>query len=123
MKRLLLSVLMAFCCIYCDASLSFRRFINLPWSEGCICVRDMVQTPDGQMWLAAENGLYSYDGYHLEKYDILDSQREISKMRTGSFNRMILDADSLIIGCNAGVLSFNLGTQDFNFCLMPVMKS
>ena len=43
----------------------YTSFNNFDGKTQQLCVRDIVQSADGTMWLAAENGLYSFDGYYV----------------------------------------------------------
>ncbi len=89
----------------------YYAFNNIDGVTKKLCVRGIVQSPDGMIWLAAESGLYSYDGYHLIKRAVEESA--IDSIDTGSFNCLFAEDDSLLIGCNKGVLSFNLNTYTF----------
>lgn len=89
----------------------YYTFNNLEGLTQKLCVRSIAQSADGMIWLATESGLYSYDGYHLIKRPVGESSTCPEKR--GSFNCMLSAGDSLLIGCNKGVLSFNLKTYCF----------
>lgn len=97
----------------------YSTFDNLKGVTQKLCIRSIVQTKDGMMWLAAEDGLYSYDGYHLSKRHF--NVAGTAMKNTGSFNCMSLNGDSLLIGCNRGMLSFNLKSYDFR--ILPYAKN
>lgn len=66
-------------------------------------------------WLVGcRSGLYSYDGYHLIKRPVEES--DVDLIDTGSFNSSLADGDSLLIG-NKSYSSFNLKT--YTFRLLP----
>lgn len=93
------------------ASLPLNSFDNLNGLTGRFCIRDIAQSADGMIWLAAESGLYSYDGFRIVEHRYYDNDTVVRNL--GSFNCMIACDDSLIIGCNNGVLSF--GLRDYKF--------
>lgn len=43
-------------------------FVNFEKKTRNLCVRNITQSADGLMWLTAEDGLYSFDGYHLVRH-------------------------------------------------------
>lgn len=86
----------------------YYAFDNLGGITQSLCVRSIAQSADGMIWLATESGLYSYDGQRLMKREM-----EVSvtgKQDIGCLNNLLVDGDSLIIGCDNGLLSFNLKT-------------
>lgn len=117
--KLFISVLFAVSLLICNAMpQQYYSFNNSGGATQKLCVRSIVQSADGMIWLAAESGLYSYDGYHLIQRSVDESI--VGKKSTGSFNCLLADGDSLLIGCNKGVLSFNLTT--YSFRLLPYAK-
>ncbi len=90
----------------------YTSFNNFDGKTQQLCVRDIVQSADGTMWLAAENGLYSFDGYHLvpQATTMTDGS---APGNLGSFNRIENLGDSLVIACNKATLSFNLTDRTF----------
>lgn len=63
-----------------------------------LCVRGIARTSDGHVWLAAESGLYSFDGTHLTDHTPLHGH--------GSYNTIAAAGDSLVIGTNRGLISY-----------------
>ncbi|MDD2256523.1 MAG: two-component regulator propeller domain-containing protein [Bacteroidales bacterium] len=75
----------------------YASFDNLEQATQNLCIRSIDQTEDGMLWLGTENGLFSYDGYHL-------IQRTESFQN--SYNSLLIDGDSILIGSNSGISSF-----------------
>lgn len=111
MRTIILTIILSFCAAASMAQNRYLAFNNLDGVSRHLCVRDITQSDDGMIWMAAENGLYCYDGYHL-----MEMKNNINKP-LGSFNTIENCTDSLLIGCNVGVLSFNLATH--RFALLP----
>ena len=88
-------------------------FDNLGGTTEHLCVRSITQTTDGRMWLAAESGLYSYDGHTLHEWPYIDENGE-KVHGLGSFNCIASHGGQLLIGCNAGVLRFDTSTGAFD---------
>lgn len=84
----------------------YYQFNNLKGMTQKLCVRSMAQTEDGMMWFGTEDGLYSYNGYHLRRHDL-------NGISAGSLNYMAAVGDSILIGGERGLLSFNLRTYTF----------
>lgn len=84
----------------------YYQFNNLKGMTQKLCVRNMVQTEDGIMWFGTEDGLYSYNGYHLRRHDL-------NSISAGPLNYMAAVGDSILIGGERGLLSFNLHTYTF----------
>lgn len=82
------------------------------------CIRSIQQTADGMIWLGTENGLYSYDGYHLINRSA--NETPVGKLASGCLNCLLVDEDRLLIGSNEGLLSFCLKT--FKFSLLPYAR-
>ena len=99
----------------------YDQFDNLSNMTQNLCVRSITQTADGMMWFGAEDGLYSFNGYHLQRQDIriFDEQGK-EEMALGSINCVVADNDSLLIGCERGLLSFHLHTHAVR--LLPYAK-
>ncbi|MFM2292785.1 MAG: hypothetical protein RIS29_2598 [Bacteroidota bacterium] len=115
-RKILTLILLALCLIDSKGMpQQYYAFNNIEGVTKKLCVRSIVQSADGMIWLAAESGLYSYDGYHLIKRPVEES--DVDRIDTGSFNCLLADGDSLLIGSNKGVLSFNLKT--YTFRLLP----
>ena len=95
----------------------YHRFDNLGGKTQTLCIRSITQSDDGMMWLGTEDGLYSYDGYHLQKRVLSINGKNKEELSLGSFNRLVASPDSLLIGCERGMLSFNLHT--YTFQLLP----
>lgn len=89
----------------------YHSFNNLGGLTEKLCIRSIAQSSDGMMWLGAEDGLYSYDGYHLQKRT-MDTPEE-KEPSVGSVNCMVADGDSIMIGFEKGLWSFNLHTYTF----------
>jgi len=89
----------------------YYAFDNLDGMTQHVCVRSMAQSADGMMWLATERGLYSYDGYHVINRSM--GNEVVDSLKVGSFNHLLAVDDSLIIGCEKGLLSFDLKTHRF----------
>ena len=79
----------------------YYQFNNLKGMTQKLCVRSMAQTEDGMMWFGTEDGLYSYNGYHLRRHDL-------NGISAGPFNYMAAVGDSILIGGERGLLSFSL---------------
>ena len=94
------------------AQQQYYAFNNIGGLSQKLCVRGIVQSADGIIWMATETGLYSYDGYHLIKRP-LAVITEGDKI-TESLLSILVDGDSLLIGSNNGVLSFSLNTYRFS---------
>ncbi|MDD4821699.1 MAG: two-component regulator propeller domain-containing protein [Bacteroidales bacterium] len=92
-------------------SQQYYNFDNIGRVTQKLCIRGIAQSSNGMIWLAAESGLYSYDGYHLIQRPV--DEAIVGKKSLGSFNCLLASGDSLFIGCNEGVLSFNLNTYSF----------
>lgn len=98
----------------------YMQFDNLQGKTRHLCVRAITQSNDGLIWLAAESGLYSFDGYNLHHRHISFAKQphtidglpngKPGKVRLGSFNCILNAGDSLVIGCNNGLVSFNLSS-------------
>lgn len=63
-----------------------------------LCVRGIAQTDGGMLYLAAESGLYSFDGFHLADLTPFHGH--------GSYNAIAAAGDSLVAGTNAGLVAF-----------------
>lgn len=109
----MLAVAAAACPAAVASGQTCRTFDNLGGRTSHLCVRDIAQTADGTMWFAAESGLYSYDGYHLTGYKYSAGRKKHESTGTGSYNRIIACGDSLVVGCNSGVMSFRVNTGEF----------
>lgn len=92
---------------------SYVTFDNLDHRTQQLCVRAIAQDQHRMMWFGAESGLYSYDGYHLRRHalDVPDSTRATGFMHIGSINSLLTVGDTLLIGCNNGVLTYDINTQ------------
>lgn len=99
--------------VYSTTEQQYYNFDNLGGITQNLCIRAITQSSDGMIWLATESGLYSYDGYHLIHRPVELTIDNIKN--TGSFNCILNSGDSLLIGCNKGVLSFNLKTYSFQY--------
>jgi len=89
----------------------YSRFDNLGGKTQHLCIRSIAQTFDGMMWIGTEEGLYSYDGCHLMRRDLPTSHKDTQQDGSwGSLNFMLTDTDSLLIGSERGMLSFDLHT-------------
>ena len=95
----------------------YHRFDNLGGKTQTLCIRSITQSDDGMMWFGAEDGLYSYDGYHLQKRVLTINGKSKEDLSLGCLNSLAASPDSLLIGCERGVLSFNLHT--YTFQLLP----
>lgn len=112
--KLLLFIFVTLSVQICKAiSQQYYSFNNTGGVTQKLCVRSILQSEDGMIWLATESGLYSYDGYHLIKRPI--DETIIKGESTGSFNCLLNNGDSLLIGCNKGLLSFNLNTYAYHY--------
>ena len=98
----------------------YHQFDNLGGKTQTLCIRSITQSDEGMMWLGAEDGLYSYDGYHLHKRLLSIDGKTKEELSLGCFNCMVSSKDSLLIGCERGMLSFNLHT--YTFRLLPYAK-
>ena len=96
----------------------YYQFQNWDGKTLQLCIRSIVQSDDGMIWLGAEDGLYSFDGYHLQRrsmdfgYDT-SVGRDWDMTSLGCLTCMVTDSDSLMIGCERGLISFNLRTYKF----------
>lgn len=99
------------------AAYTFRSFDNLGGRMSHLCVRGITQTGDGMMWLATESGLYSYDGYHLTGYGYATDRKGAQSAGMLTCTSVTAAGDSLVIGSDSGVLSFNIRTG--KFCVLP----
>ena len=72
-----------------------------------LCVRSITQSEDGMMWFGAEDGLYSFDGYHLLK-------RDGAPRGMGCITRLKSEGDSLRIDYERGQTCFDLRTYTFS---------
>ncbi len=70
-RILLLTIFVNVCATILALPPQYYSFFNLNNAAQNICVRDITQSEDGMMWFAAEGGLYSYDGYHLRKRELV----------------------------------------------------
>ncbi|HEY8173400.1 MAG TPA: two-component regulator propeller domain-containing protein, partial [Dehalococcoidia bacterium] len=69
-------------------------------------VRDLVQTPDGYLWLATYEGLVRFNG---EEFQILDRSTS-PEMQSIAIRMLSLDGkDSLWLGTNAGLMRYHGG--------------
>ncbi len=85
----------------------YGEFNNFGGKTNHLCVRDVVQTDDGMVWMACESGLYSFDGYHLQRHPLMqENGRE--KRGLGSYNELKRCGDSLWVTTNGGLLTFDL---------------
>lgn len=102
----------------CALPHQYERFHHLLGKTQHLCVRGIAQTEDGMMWFGTEDGLYSYDGEHLQKrnmtfsHEIAEGQQD-SEPSFSTLTCLAADRDSLLIGCGHGLLSFNLHTYMF----------
>lgn len=99
----------------------YEQFDNLSNMTQNLCVRSIAQTADGMMWLGTEDGLYSFNGYHLRKMEMRFADGQGEEERTlGCINCLVPDSDSLLIGCERGLLSFHLHTHTVR--MLPYAK-
>ncbi len=120
----LLSLWLAVALDVCSMSRRYYYFDNLGRLTQNLCVRGMAQSGDGMIWLATEGGLYSFDGYHLVPRHLASHHDDSSGM--GSFNCLVSAGDSLLIGTNRGLVSFNLTSYEFSvqpYAVDNVVKS
>lgn len=96
---------------------SYLSFDNLSQVTQRLTVRAIAQDESNVVWLATETGLYSYDGYLLRAHDLRINipSRPNGRFHTGSLNCIIADGDSLLIGCNVGILSFHLADHTTSY--------
>lgn len=80
-------------------------FVNFERKTQRLCVRDITQSKDGVMWLAAEDGLYSFDGYHLVRLPFMENGKEHHGL--GCCDKVEDKGDSLLITTQKSILSFN----------------
>lgn len=88
----------------------YLAFNNLNQVTQQLSVRSITQDHDNVIWLATESGLYSYDGYLLRSHELkIDTpSRPNGNFSIEGLNCILADGDSLLIGCNSGVVVFNL---------------
>ncbi len=96
----------------CVATASNLCFDNLGGITRNICVRDIDQSEDDMIWLAAESGLYSFDGYHVVNRPMLVDGGGVADV--GSCNCIEISGDSMLVGTNKGLYVFNLASYSFN---------
>lgn len=96
---------------------SYLAFDNLNQVTQRLTVRAIAQDETKVIWLATESGLYSYDGYLLRSHNLLLNlpSRPNGQFQPGSLNCILADGDSLLIGCNVGILSFHLSDHSTHY--------
>lgn len=93
------------------AMAQYRFFDNQGGITRNICVRDIVQSADGMIWLASERDLYSFDGYHVVKRPIELEGRQVDNV--GSYICLEVFGDSLFVGTDRGLFAFSLSSYSF----------
>lgn len=96
---------------------SYLAFDNLEQVTQRLTVRAITQDETNVIWLATETGLFSYDGYLLRAHELKLNvpSRPNGQFHTGSLNCILADGDSLLIGCNVGILSFHLSDYSTHY--------
>ena len=100
-------------------SLGSAYFFNFSGKTRHLCVRDIGQSSEGMMWLAAEDGLYSFDGNHLSRHPFMDGGKE--RRGLGCYTKVTVKGDSIIVQCQKALLSFHLA--DYSFRLLKMKKA
>ena len=116
-RILLLFLLYSFSVVCFALPHKYERFNNLGGKTQNLCVRSIAQSKDGMIWLGTEEGLYSFDGCHL-------ALRAVPKTADGKgmgcINCMAAVEDSLLLGCEHGMLSFRL--NDYSLHVLSYAK-
>ena len=94
-----------------------EEFRNFGQITRHLCVRSLTQTADGMIWLAAEDGLYNFDGNHLTRHPLMQNGQE--RRGLGSYNKVEDCGDSLIVTCQKAHLSFTL--SDYSFRVLDLV--
>lgn len=75
------------------------RYHAQPEGLGNLVVTALVQSPDGRLWIATENGLYRHDGARIERVDQVETA-----MPSRQINALASDGrNGLWVGTNMGV--------------------
>jgi len=106
-KSYLIVLLLSTFCLLTSHAQQYGEFNNFGGKTNHLCVRGVLQTEDGMVWMAAESGLYSFDGYHLQKHPLM-AENGKERRGLGSYNSLKHCGDSLWVQTNGGLLTFDL---------------
>ncbi|MCR5314158.1 MAG: helix-turn-helix domain-containing protein [Bacteroidaceae bacterium] len=94
---------------------TYSIFDNLDGLTNSLCVRSISQDHNGMMWFASESGLYSYDGYNLHRRRVLVEDGKGKSSEFCAFNCMLVLEDTIILGSDHGLISFDMKTHHSSF--------
>ena len=81
------------------------RYHAQPEGLGNLVVTALVQSQDGRLWIATENGLYRHDGTRIERVDTMETA-----MPSRQINALASDGrNGLWVGTTAGVFHWHEG--------------
>lgn len=70
---------------------------------GASSVQAIAQDHDGMMWLGTDQGLFSFDGYHMISHYILGDKDQNSWVHS-----LYVQGDSIFVGTARGILLYNI---------------
>ena len=74
------------------------RNINL--GSHAFLVSHILEDKTGMIWVTADNGLFSYDGYHVQSYP--------TTQKLGFLFTSCLEGDNLVLGNDEGISVFDI---------------
>ncbi len=99
-------------CIYCAAQDIHFDLVKPPKEEPWGWLRSITQDSQGFLWIAAEDGLYKYDGYKCTGYH--NEPSNINSLSSNWLECIYAEKDFLLIGTHrTGLDRFDLLTCQF----------
>ncbi|HKJ42262.1 MAG TPA: two-component regulator propeller domain-containing protein [Sunxiuqinia sp.] len=112
----ILSILLLLCqnlSIYANApKLSINYFSQ---EDGILNsnINDVSQDTTGFIWVATQNGLYKYDGYHFNSY--LSENDDSCSLPSNQINKLLVDSNGILwVATTNGLCQYNQEQDNFN---------
>lgn len=96
-------------------TIPYLKFDKINIDTDVLTTRCIIQGTDGIMWIGANQGIFSYDGYSLSKQNITNNY--IPKIHCG-----VLYSGTIYFGTDNGLTSFNEATGEYYNLKLPDIK-
>ncbi len=87
--------------------LRYTSFTNIRSTVSMLKVKGIVQSNDGMIWFATDDGLNAWDGYNLHSYNYVDS------VGVGALKCALVKGDTIYMGYERGMVGFDLEKYEY----------